>query len=366
MNRRLVALLLVIAPTVCVGQNESSVPYFACDESIVSVDPDNKSKFFRNIQHEALRVNNVFCNHLNNAPDVPPEILKDFGSFLENSLAATDFGSAGMNADVTSAMRIMSGALGEMRSTRFRMPDFDVEEMGDDFDFAFFYSVSVLEENNFEPDEVQRESCKERFANVSMEEPEPECLEVFEDLSNAIGPYKRGYQAMIARNQERTFAEISADWSRYFELARTQTTLDLILTSWLEGSHMRQGFIVGPPKRQWFMLRPNVILQYHDGAPKGDQFKPGLSLEWLGINYWDDSPLGFPLGLSVTTVYADMPDVNSVGTGLTLHFNNSFTIGWARHGDDDSFHVSTDLLQLVQDRQQQFDKYKSTFENIFD
>jgi hypothetical protein len=366
MKRSTIAILLLVSTANCIAQEENGAPFFACDDTVAINDLDRRSIFFANVQLEALRVNDFFCNQLNNFPDVPPEILDEFGSFLEDTASSTDFGSAELNSDVAAAMRIMSGALGEQRSTRFRMPDFDVDEIEDDFDFAFFFSVSVLDENNFIPDEDQRNSCKTRFAGVSTQEPNPECLQVFEDLETAILPYKRSYQAMIAKNQEQTFAEISADWSRYFETARTQTTLDLVLTSWLERSHMRQGFIVGPPKRQWFMLRPNMILQYNDGAPKGDQFKPGVSVEWAGFNYWDDSPLGFPFGLSVTSVYADMPDVASVGTGLSLHINNSFTIGWAKHGSDDSFHVSADLLQFVQDKQQQFDKYTGRFDSFFD
>jgi hypothetical protein len=114
------------------------------------------------------------------------------------------------------------------------------------------------------------------------------------------------------------------------------------------------------------MLRPNIILQYHDGAPKGDQFKPGLSIEWAGFNYWDESRLGFPFGLSITSVYADMPDVDTVGTGLTFHINNSLTFGWVKHGSNDTFHVSAALLQLVQQKQQKFDNYKKRFESLVD
>jgi len=367
MKHSSIAVLLLVSSTICFAQEENAAPPFACNDSLTLKDLDGKSIYFADVQREALRVNNFFCNQLNNSPNLSPDVLDDFGDYLEFQMSSTDFGSVGLNGDVASAMRIMSGALGEQRSTRFRMPDFDAEESGDDFDFAFFFSVSVLEENFFEPDEGQRASCKARFGEVSSQNPSPECLHVFEDLGLAINTYKKSYSEMIAGREQQTFADISADWSRYFDTARTQTTLDLVLTSLLERKHMRQGFIVGPPKRQWFMLRPNVILQYHEGAPQGDQFKPGVSIEWAGFNYWDDSPLGIPFGLSITSVYADMPEVEkTVGTGLTLHINNRFTIGWAKHGDDDSFHVSADLLQLFQNKQKQFDKYKSQFDGIFE
>lgn len=80
------------------------------------------------------------------------------------------------------------------------------------------------------------------------------------------------------------------------------TTLDLIVTSLFESKHMQTGYIVGPPKKQWFAIHPNMVLQYHEGAAKGDQFKLGTSLEWLGVNWWGESPIGIPFGASIMTV----------------------------------------------------------------
>lgn len=382
--RTILTLSLLLICSTCIAQDRSAV-LSACENAVAAASSAEKSRFFPDVQRKAQMVNESFCEQLNNFPEAAPDIvsdydgflehlnnavgtpadtLGDFGDFLVSSVPASNFGSAGMNEDVRSAMQTMSNALGTQRSTRMRMPDFDVQEIDDDFDERFFYSVSTLDDVKYVPDVEEIEACRARFAGIVPDPAELTCLEVFEDLEEAINVYKLSYQAMTAQGAAQVFGEISGSWSRYFEVARSQTTFDLFLTSILERSHMQKGYIVGPPKRQWFLLRPNAILQFHDGAPKGDQFKPGLSVEWFGFNYWDESPLGFPFGLSIATTYADSPDVNTVGTGVTLHVKNSFTIGWARNGDDNSFHVSMDLLQLFEDKQEQFDKYKARFEAL--
>ena len=275
---------------------------------------------------------------------------------------ATDLGSSGLNADLQAAIGILSGALGEQLGGRFRTPDFDVIKRRNDSGGSFFISVSVIDENFFEPSPDEESRCAEKYSTAA--DPDVSCLKVFNDLAKAINIYDDAFDRLIAGQNEQKFLEVVSEWDRYFEEARSQTTLDLIFTSLMARDHIRQGFIVGPPKVQWFALRPNAILQFHDGAPKGEQFKPGLSIEWLGFNFWDDGPLGFPVGLSVTTVYSDMPVARTAGTGVTLHVANRFSLGWSKHGDDSAFQVSMDLLQLFQSKQDQFDKYKARFETL--
>lgn len=365
MMRNLITIagIVVSLGTAAAASAQDEGTFFACRDDLSLAELD-KSIFFPQVQVEAIRTSNDFCRSLNTQPGGAAGVLRQFGEFLEQQALNTDLGTARLNADLQASMRIMSSALGEQLGGRFRMPDFDVD---DDIDEnarggSFFFSVSVIDENFFEPSPQEEESCAARFATAGG--PDVTCLDVFRDLDNAINDYDFGYQRLIAGQNQEKFAAVSAEWDRYFSEARSQTTLDLVLTSVMARDHIRRGYIVGPPKVQWFALRPNVILQYHDGAPKGDQFKPGLSIEWLGFNFWDDSPLGFPIGLSVSTVYSDMPAVRTAGTGVTVHVNNSFSFGWSKHGDDDAFQVSMDLLQLIQSKQDQFDKYKAQFEKL--
>ena len=347
--------------------------------NVAGLPAEQQSRHFREIQAAALEVNAFFCNEMNNAltTDIPPDVLTDYGLLLEGF--SYDFRPERLNTEAKASMTELREVLGQLdpTGTRFRMPDFDVAEVlaggpmqrcMDQEGGCFSFGTSLAGASQFAVvDEDDLKACAEQFPGSGGGEAGFElrgCYNVFEDLELAVGGYKRGYQAVYARNAEKTFKEISSDWNRFFDEARSMTFVDLILTSYFERKHMRVGYIEGPPRRQWFALHPNVTLQYVDGAPEGERFKPGLSMEWFGINYWDESPLGFPVGISATTVYADVPDVDSVGHGLTLHVNNRFTVGWARHGSDNSFHVSADLLSLFQEKEQQFRKYKERVEQL--
>lgn len=356
---------------------------FGCDAgaTVASLPSDDQSQHFKAIQEAALEVNAYFCNEMNNALTAetsPADMLIDYGRLLREF--QYDFGPNQLAADVQSSMEELTAVFGELDSgtgKRFRMPDFDVAEvlMGgrddrclDQESGCFAFNASLLNAKLFAVlDEDELRTCTDHFPGSGGEDPEFElrrCFNVFQDLELAVNSYKRGYQAIYARNAEKTFEQISTEWNRFFDESRSMTFIDLLLTSYFERKHMRVGFIEGPPERQWFALHPNVTLQYVDGAPKGDQFKPGLSIEWFGVNYWDESPLGFPIGVSATTVYADAPDIKTIGHGVTLHVGNRYTVGWARHGSDNSFHVSADILTLFQEKEQQFRKYKDRVERL--
>lgn len=356
---------------------------FGCDAGtrVASLPAEERSRRFPEIQEAALRVNAHFCAEMNDALDAetpPPEVLIDYGRLLTGS--NLDFGDSQLSADVRTALAELSAVLGEFdpgTGNRYRMPDFDVTEVlvggpgqrcGDVEGGCFSFNASVSNASEFavvEEDVLQ--SCVERFPSAAGDDPDfalRGCFDVFQDLERAVNSYKRGYQAIYAQRAEQSFEAITRQWNRFFEQSRSMTFADLLLTSLLERKNMRVGYIEGPPRRQWFALHPNVTLQYVDGAPKGDQLKPGLSIEWFGVNWWDESPLGFPLGVSLTTVYADAPQIDTVGHGITLHVDNRFTFGWAKHGSDNSFHVSADLLSLFEEKKEQFEKYRERVEKL--
>ncbi len=128
----------------------------------------------------------------------------------------------------------------------------------------------------------------------------------------------------------------------------------------MEKDHFKQGHLVGPPKRQWTALRPNLVYEHVDGDLGGDKTKIGVAIEWIGINWWDkgSSPIKIPFGVSVASVYSDRAAVDDVGHGLMFHFNNSYSVGWSRRGGDDGFYISIDLLKAVVDKKATFEKYK--------
>lgn len=383
-------MMMIMAATSHAQTRDSTTPPsaaerggFGCDAGtrVAALPAGERSRRFPAIQEAALRVNAHFCAEMNDALDAetpPPQVLMDYGRLLAE--LNLDFGDSQLSSDVRTALAELSAVLGEFdpgTGDRYRMPDFDVTEVlfggpgqrCDDVEGGCFsFNASVPNATEFAVvDEDALQDCVERFPGAAGDDPEFElrgCFDVFQDLERAVNSYKRGYQAIYASRAQLSFEEISAQWDRFFEQSRSMTFVDLLLTSWFERENMRVGFIEGPPKRQWFALHPNVTLQYVDGAPKGDQLKPGLSIEWFGVNWWDESPLGVPIGLSATTVYADAPQIDTIGHGLTLHVDNRFTFGWAKHGSDNSFHVSADLLTLFQEKRQQFEKYRERVEKL--
>lgn len=185
------------------------------------------------------------------------------------------------------------------------------------------------------------------------------CSKVLAQLAEAILPYQRNANAVIAYDTRMKLKELSNEWDTYFGGARAQTFADIAVTTFLERHHFKKDFLVGPSPRQWFVLHPNVVLEQVDAAPEGEQFKPALSVEWIGLNWWKKSFIGIPFGLSLTSVYSDRPEVDDIGHGVTLHFDNKYTIGYSYRDGDSGFYLSLDLVKLFEDQQQQMERYRS-------
>jgi hypothetical protein len=150
------------------------------------------------------------------------------------------------------------------------------------------------------------------------------------------------------------------EWQHFFKSGKTMLPLDFVLTDWLEARHYKEtpeyaDGQVGPPKRQWFLLHPAVAMEHVNSAPDGQQLKPILQLELVGVNWWrpQDRPFSaLPLlnalsGISLMTTYADRSGVKDVGGGILFVFNNSLTVGVSRYGDRTGLSLSTDLLDTL-------------------
>ncbi len=184
------------------------------------------------------------------------------------------------------------------------------------------------------------------------------CSDILEQLETAIAPYQLNINALSAHKTQVQLKSMAKDWDAYFERGRAQTFADIVVTTFFESRHLRQDHLVGPPKRQWFILHPNLVIENVDAAPDGDNLKPALSIEWIGVNWWNKSPIGIPLGVSATSLYSDRPGVDDVGHGISLHIDNKFVLGWANHGGDNGFYISMDLLRLVDDKKKKVKRYR--------
>lgn len=192
------------------------------------------------------------------------------------------------------------------------------------------------------------------------------CSAALDDLATALNAYKTAIERRSGSASAEALGKQSREWAAFAANGRSQTPLDLWLTAALERRHLDRGFLVGPPKRQWSVLRPSLVLEHVADAIPGDRNEPAIAVEWFGVNWWStESPLfGIPFGLSLTSVYSDRRDGSDAGHGLALHFGNSYSIGWSKRDRTESVFFSIDFLRLVADRQRRLDRYQERLERF--
>lgn len=196
-------------------------------------------------------------------------------------------------------------------------------------------------------------------ATCSIKGRKVSCLDILEDLEVAINDYNVSYREHTLNRTGEILDGLSSEWDDFLTNGRSQTLLDLAVTTYFERKHFRKPYLVGPPKRQWSVLHPSLVIEHASDAMSGDKDEMTVAVEWIGVNWWGDaSPFGIPFGVSLASVYADRPNVDSVGHGLMLHFDNRYSLGWASRSGDNSFYFSLDLLKFVEDKKTQFQRYK--------
>lgn len=228
------------------------------------------------------------------------------------------------------------------------LPGFSVDR-GVDGSFMFHFSDRA---ESARIPMAHNEACQDQFQVT--------CGELLQEYRRAFIQYKRAYSRMTADRTLDQIDDLSEDWREFLATARSQTLLDLGLTTKRESDHFKQGYLVGPPGRQWFFLHPNIVYEHLSTAADGFETEPGVGLEVVGINWWEkgNSPIYYPFGVSLTTTFIDRPDTNDLGVGLMFHINNRFSIGWANYSGDDSIYVSADLLSLFNDKREVFGEYR--------
>ncbi len=120
------------------------------------------------------------------------------------------------------------------------------------------------------------------------------------------------------------------------------------------------------PDWQLIFLHPDIALEYVNGASEGNRFKPSLTVEVIGGDFWSwesdakqKGPLGFPvpLGVGLLATYSDRAGSDDWGYGGVIHINHTFNIGVTFRGNDTGFFVSTNLAKLFEDKHKKAEKY---------
>jgi hypothetical protein len=167
-------------------------------------------------------------------------------------------------------------------------------------------------------------------------------------------------------------------WKTYLYDSKPMLPLDFVLTDlvtggWQSSGQLPDGFRE-PPRTQWFLLHPALGVEYSSGAMDGEQVKPMLYVEIVGANRWNpehrwmDAPvLRYLSGLSVIASYVDRAGVKDTGYGLLLTFNNVYSLGAARYGEETGIFFSLDLANLVREKYRpKYEKFKDKLRTVRD
>lgn len=182
------------------------------------------------------------------------------------------------------------------------------------------------------------------------------CKEIFREFQSAFNPYRAAYDNVY--DNTKLLLDLADRWDKFLDVSKSQTVLEVELTTWVNQGHFKKDHLVGPPPYQVIALHPQLIYDSMRKSSIGSKEEAGLAVEWAGVNFWD---LKLPLGISLASAYVSRDNANDFGHGVMLHIMNHYAVGWARHGGDDSFYVTIDLLKAIQSKKSQFDKYVKSY-----
>lgn len=139
-------------------------------------------------------------------------------------------------------------------------------------------------------------------------------------------------------------------WHAYFEEARVQLPLELVVNSSLYRRRAKdEGGFAEAPRYQVILLHPSAGLQYVRSAQAGSRFEPALLVEVAGINAWQwkqDGSMGTALGASLVATYSDRAGAKGAGGGVAIHVNHRYSVAFTAHGGRLGITVSTDLARF--------------------
>jgi hypothetical protein len=346
--RNLIWLLLI-----CVAAL-GSTPVFAqstCDNF------DEKPTHFQALYQQARKLGTEIC--LSFGQNIPPELDQQFVEFARaaGESAAAAFASTEFSEQMNIQMQHFA-ALAEAGINKGKLPSFITpEDLQSEKDAVFFR----FNDWNTEGHAVLDDPGCEQSGGAS-------CQALFDSLRTAIEQYKKPFSSRSGEDLSKRAQELMAEWDRYFEQARSQTLLDAVLTTAMAQDHLAQSRLVGPMEKQWFALHPSIVIENVSDAADGDELAEALAIEWIGVNWWDadSSPIKYPFGVSLVSVYSDRVDVEEVGHGLMFHFGNSMSIGITDHDGDTGVAVTVDVLSLMARKKQHWESYKSELEGIIE
>ena len=330
------------------------------DKQCQFIDSEAYSSSFVEIKNKAIKTSERLCAEFKSLAKSDREIdkiLEDFIDSYEPRLLAkfpeSDF------PGITEFLRNTRSYLGNDTLASKKISDFEVRRQTRDKDgiaagsVIFYYAELSLNKLVVAPD--RDELCKSRFINMEN------CLAVFNDLARGLNAYRQSYVNFVTTNNLEELSVIQENWDNFAINARSQTILDIFVTSWIHEDHYSQKKLVSPASTQYFLLHPSIVYEHMDDAVAGERDEPAIALELFGINCWDCS---LPIGISAAWIYTDRINTEDSLSkySLMFHLKNQYSFGYTWRNDDDGgdgFYLSVDLLKALESKDQLLKDYKS-------
>ncbi len=342
----LVLFLFGSFTTTVYGDDQNSGKRSTIDCSV----SDYSGKNFKLLFQEAKNTSDKLCSEFNlyikEKEFDEKSIARELQTFTDNALA--HYQAIGLNdkIDLSSQFNQVSNHFSAFTLRDMAMPELRTlagSRMGDSRDRIQFTAIG-MNPVNYSNDAPCVSSSQE------------DCKTLINEYSEAFNAYRSAYNSLY--DNEALLKHLNKEWDRFLEASKSQTALEVLLTTYANGKHFKKNHLVGPPPFQIIALHPDLVYNKLENGEDGNATEFGMAIEWIGINFWDWK---VPLGLSVASVYVDRAGVKDVGKGFQIHINNKYTIGWADHDEDDSVYVTLDLLKLVQNKKAQYEKYHSLY-----
>ena len=348
------AFLLALPPALLAADSDEDNSYKSKVTFDCGTNPDTRaSSRFKKIEKLAIDVDTKLCQSLltlNGDITGNRSLLVDFGNQSEALLLERFSNESVKTAIVTQFGHYTNEILkikGDLQNNNY--PTLTTTSIDSELFFSpENFPASVIADDF-------HESCTTVTGDSSKPEPFNSCTEALEDAATAFNNYKVSVRRYSLEQNDPKLDYLSSAWSRYLDKARSQTILDVWVTSFIHDDYYSQRKLVAPHPRQYFLLRPQVVYEFNQDAKKGDRNHVGLAVEWFGVNWWDTK---IPFGIGLISVYADYEEEDSVGHGLQFTFNNSASIGWVDRGDTDGIFVTLDFFKLWEDKRAVLEQYK--------
>lgn len=349
------ALLLALNPALFAAGSDENNGYkskvtFDCDANSIT----RAQSRFKGIEKLAIDVDTKLCQSLltlNGDFTLTRDLLVDFGEQSEALLLERFSNDSVKTAIITQFGHYTDEILeikGDLQNNDY--PKLSVTTVNS----TLYFTVPGRVKESTIADNFDT-SCTTVTGDDSNQTPFNMCTEALNDAASAFNNYEVSVTRYRTAQNDPKLNYLSSAWSRYLDKARSQTILDVWVTSAIHDDYYSQRKLVAPHPRQYFLLRPQVVYEFNQDTKKGDRNQLGLGVEWFGVNWWDTK---IPFGVGLISVYADYEEADSVGHGFQFTFNNSASIGWVDRGDTEAIFVTLDFLKLWEDKSAKMEQYK--------